>query len=203
MCRSDHYWIWLQVWWTLATIHHVLLRLFHPLQLYSAFWKHSRRRENDCNKFKCNNNFETEVYTFLKALVKIVWNIFTRWENKDKDKERLTREELLFKYFDLLDDDEILSLYSIYENDFKMFGYTFQFRGLRLNLWKCWNPDSGLQMMWTHWTDLRCEPWWETLGAQLNHLKLIFPRRLAVSESKNIMEIIRKLNHFCEKTTYW
>ena len=46
----------------------------------------------------------------------------------------MTREELLFKYFDLLDDDEILSLYSIYENDFKMFGYTFQFRGLRLNL---------------------------------------------------------------------
>ena len=57
-----------------------------------------------------------------------------RWENKDKDKEKLTREELIFKYFDLLDDDEILSLYSIYENDFKMFGYTFQFRGLRLNL---------------------------------------------------------------------
>ena len=46
----------------------------------------------------------------------------------------MTREELLFKYFDLLDDDEILSLYKIYENDFKMFGYTFQFRGLRLNL---------------------------------------------------------------------
>ena len=53
---------WLQVWWTLATIHHVLLSLFHPLQLYSAFWKHSRRRENDRNKFKCNNNFETEVH---------------------------------------------------------------------------------------------------------------------------------------------
>ena len=68
----------------------------------------------------------------------ILLNLFTidtfRWENKDKDKEKLTREELIFKYFDLLDDDEILSLYSIYENDFKMFGYTFQFRGLRLNL---------------------------------------------------------------------
>ena len=46
----------------------------------------------------------------------------------------MPREELLFKYFDLLDDDEILELFTIYENDFKMFGYSFQFRGLRLNL---------------------------------------------------------------------
>ena len=58
----------------------------------------------------------------------------SRWENKDRDGEALPREELLFKYFDLLDDDEILELFTIYENDFKMFGYSFQFRGLRLNL---------------------------------------------------------------------
>ena len=73
------------------------------------------------------------VWAAHKNFAVLVQNTF-RWENKDKDKEKLTGEELLFKYFDLLDDDEILSLYKIYENDFKMFGYTFQFRGLRLNL---------------------------------------------------------------------
>ena len=39
---------------------------------------------------------------------------------------------LINKYFSILDDDEILELYKIYENDFKMFGYNFNFRGLSL-----------------------------------------------------------------------
>ena len=57
-----------------------------------------------------------------------------RWENKDRDQETVTREELLASYFSLLDDDEILALYNIYQHDFKMFGYSFQFRGLKLNV---------------------------------------------------------------------
>ena len=57
-----------------------------------------------------------------------------RWENRDKDAETTSREKLLFQYFNLLDDDEIQDLYNIYESDFKLFGYSFQFRDLRLNL---------------------------------------------------------------------
>ena len=60
--------------------------------------------------------------------------IFIRWENRDKDGEITSREKLLFQYFNLLDDDEIEELYNIYENDFKLFGYSFQFRDLRLNI---------------------------------------------------------------------
>jgi hypothetical protein len=38
------------------------------------------------------------------------------------------------KYFQQLDDDDIQALYSIYYDDFQMFGYQFEFRGLRLNM---------------------------------------------------------------------
>lgn len=54
-----------------------------------------------------------------------------RWENRND--EGLRKEEVVAKYFDLLDDDDIMALYNIYEDDFKMFGYQFEFRGLRLN----------------------------------------------------------------------
>ena len=60
--------------------------------------------------------------------------IKSRKENVDKDSEDMTREKLIFKYLNILDDDEITSLYNIYKNDFKMFNYTFQFRSLRFNL---------------------------------------------------------------------
>ena len=60
--------------------------------------------------------------------------IKSRKENVDKDSEDMAREKLIFKYLNILDDDEITSLYKIYENDFKMFNYTFQFRSLRFNL---------------------------------------------------------------------
>jgi len=56
-----------------------------------------------------------------------------RWENKDKDGDEMSRKELLYKYFNMLDEDDILDLYKIYQNDFKMFGYRFKFRGLKLN----------------------------------------------------------------------
>ena len=58
--------------------------------------------------------------------------MFCRWENKDKDGLEIAKMNLINKYFSILDDDEILELYKIYENDFKMFGYNFNFRGLSL-----------------------------------------------------------------------
>lgn len=33
-------------------------------------------------------------------------------------------------YFDMLDKEDVTALYKIYEPDFKMFGYTFSFKGL-------------------------------------------------------------------------
>ena len=38
------------------------------------------------------------------------------------------------KYFSILDDDEIQDLYKIYEDDFVLFGYKFEYRGLKLNI---------------------------------------------------------------------
>ena len=58
--------------------------------------------------------------------------MFCRWENKDKDGLEIDKVNLINKYFSILDDDEILELYKIYENDFKMFGYNFNFRELSL-----------------------------------------------------------------------
>jgi hypothetical protein len=46
----------------------------------------------------------------------------------------LKKAELVAKYFQQLDDDDIQALYSIYYDDFQMFGYQFEFRGLRLNM---------------------------------------------------------------------
>ena len=58
--------------------------------------------------------------------------MFCRWENRDKDGLEIDKVNLINKYFSILDDDEILELYKIYENDFKMFGYNFNFRELSL-----------------------------------------------------------------------
>jgi hypothetical protein len=52
----------------------------------------------------------------------------------------LKKAELVAKYFQQLDDDDIQALYSIYYDDFQMFGYQFEFRGLRLNM-----PPSSQQ----------------------------------------------------------
>jgi len=46
----------------------------------------------------------------------------------------LEKAEVVAKYFQLLDDDDIQALYNIYYDDFQMFGYQFEFRGLRLNM---------------------------------------------------------------------
>ena len=53
-----------------------------------------------------------------------------RWENKNS--KEVSKEQVLGSYFSLLLDEEIRGLYNIYEDDFKAFGYKFQFRGLSL-----------------------------------------------------------------------
>ena len=55
-----------------------------------------------------------------------------RWENKNTD-EKISKEEILGKYFSLLTDQDIMKLYRIYEDDFRHFGYKFKFRSLDLS----------------------------------------------------------------------
>jgi len=58
--------------------------------------------------------------------------IHPRWENKNTD-EKISKEEILGKYFSLLTDQDIMKLYRIYEDDFRHFGYKFKFRSLDLS----------------------------------------------------------------------
>ena len=58
--------------------------------------------------------------------------IHPRWENRND--VGLSKEELLNKYFNILDDNEIQDLYKMYEEDFVLFDYKFEYRGLKLNI---------------------------------------------------------------------
>jgi len=57
----------------------------------------------------------------------------TKQEWKNRNRADITNEQLIEKYFSQLDNDDILDLYEIYKQDFQLFGYQFQFRGLKLN----------------------------------------------------------------------
>ena len=46
----------------------------------------------------------------------------------------VTNGEVVAKYFKLLTDQEIKKLYKIYENDFLLFNYQFEFRGMKFNV---------------------------------------------------------------------
>ena len=99
-------------------------------------FEHLKQEESWIIKKLSAGNILGHRYIFNNIGLKcnITFFSYTRWENRDKDGEVTSREKLLFKYFNLLDDDEIQDLYNIYENDFKLFGYNFQFRDLRLNI---------------------------------------------------------------------
>jgi len=58
--------------------------------------------------------------------------IHPRWENRND--EGLAKEDILSKYFDLLDDEEVEALYEIYKDDFLMFGYQFKYKHFRFNV---------------------------------------------------------------------
>lgn len=46
----------------------------------------------------------------------------------------LSKDDLVNKYFDLLSPNDVVSLYKIYQFDFKLFGYTFRFRNMTFPL---------------------------------------------------------------------
>jgi len=58
--------------------------------------------------------------------------IHPRWENRNH--EGLAKEEILGKYFSMLDDKDITALFKIYEDDFKLFGYQFEYKKFKLNV---------------------------------------------------------------------
>lgn len=53
-----------------------------------------------------------------------------RWDNPNLT--GMKYDDLTKKYFEQLDDRDIMDLYKIYEHDFKLFGYEFSFRNITL-----------------------------------------------------------------------
>ena len=102
---------------------------------YDEHWKPSSLYCSVCS-FPYNNilHFETIVTEekFFAEEMGAEDLIHPRWENRND--EGLKKEEILGKYFSLLDDQDIDGLYKIYEDDFKMFGYQFQYRNLAFNI---------------------------------------------------------------------
>lgn len=107
----------------------------HPAR-YDEHWKPSTLYCSTCSfPFNFILHFESlgEEEEMFARMINVSDVIHPRWENSNKSPD-ISREELLHSYFSLLDDDEILALYNIYKEDFLQFGYTFQYRGLRLNM---------------------------------------------------------------------
>ena len=76
-------------------------------------------------------NIEIEEKYFAKE-ISAKNAIHPRWENRND--EGFPKEEILRKYFDILEDAEIDALYKIYKDDFKMFGYQFKYKHFKLNV---------------------------------------------------------------------
>jgi len=104
---------------------------------YDEHWKPASLYCSVCSKSLEYNhilhfeNIETEESYLAKTLAAEDL-IHQRWENKNT-KDNISKEEILGKYFSLLTDQEIMKLYKIYEDDFRNFGYKFNFRSLKLS----------------------------------------------------------------------
>ena len=55
--------------------------------------------------------------------------IHPRWENRND--KGLEKSSIVDTYFEMLEDEEIADLFNVYKDDFKLFGYTFEFRGIK------------------------------------------------------------------------
>ena len=67
--------------------------------------------------------------------------IKTKWENSNK--MNISNGEVVAEYFKLLTNKEIMKLYKIYENDFFLFNYQFEFREMKFNVPKLELPPPG------------------------------------------------------------
>jgi hypothetical protein len=76
-------------------------------------------------------NIEQEEKYFVEDL-NAADLITSKWENSNK--MNISNEEIVEEYFKLLTDKEIKKLYKIYEKDFFLFNYQFEFRGMKFNV---------------------------------------------------------------------
>jgi len=121
--RDDHYpCFWEFVQYLLKTSSTSYDEHWKPASLYCGVCSESIEYENILHF----ENIETEESFFAKTL-NAEKMIHPRWENNNSG-GGVSKEEILTKYFDTLSDAEIMSLYKIYESDFRNFGYTFKFR---------------------------------------------------------------------------
>jgi hypothetical protein len=72
-------------------------------------------------------NIETEEMLLKKALRLDDALPDAMWLNRNHP-TGLDQDQLTALYFEQLSHDDIMALYRIYENDFRMFGYTFVYR---------------------------------------------------------------------------
>ena len=98
---------------------------FRPMSLYCGICSFPY------NRILHFENIETEEKYFAKE-ISAKNAIHPRWENRND--EGFPKEEILRKYFDILEDAEIDALYKIYKDDFKMFGYQFKYKHFKLNV---------------------------------------------------------------------
>ena len=87
-------------------------------------------------------NLEEEEKYFVEDL-NATDLIKSKWENSNKI--NITNGEVVGEYFKLLTDKEIKKLYKIYKDDFLLFNYQFEFRGMKFNVPKLepGPPPSG------------------------------------------------------------
>ena len=124
--RSDSYPSW---WEFVQSVIHT------SSDSYDEHWKPASLYCSVCsfpyNRILHFENIQTEEKFFAEEM-SAEQLIHPRWENRNN--EGLHKEEVLGKYFNLLDDKDIRALYKIYEDDFKMFGYQFEYKHFRLNM---------------------------------------------------------------------
>ena len=75
-------------------------------------------------------NLEREEKYFVEELGASD-SIKPRWENRND--KGIPKEDIVNKYFSLLDEKDVSRLYELYKNDFLMFGYKFKFHWLQFN----------------------------------------------------------------------
>ena len=105
-----------------------------PPHLYDEHWRPASLYCSVCSIHFTHilhfENIQQEEAMFAR-LLNATEMIRPRWENRDDG--GLAKQEILAKYFSLLDDEDIQDLYRIYQDDFKMFDYTFEYKNFKLN----------------------------------------------------------------------
>lgn len=118
-------------WWEFVQY----LLSFPSTDRYDEHWRPVSLHCSPCNfPFTHIIHFESlqaEERLFLKEFGKKETGNLSRRENAAGS--QLSSEDLVSKYFSLLDDDDIYGLYKIYKEDFHLFGYQFEYRGQRFS----------------------------------------------------------------------